>query len=162
MYLCSVSTYQKASPLFFSGACEAVYLCCDSIWFRSLSQQKHLNPTHLTLAQKGWCDVTCVRERQCATANARFGLFSLGPVFYFVGEWGSAQKARLCSELYPSFAFLPLTKNRQNSGQKIQLLAGKSKETQTHKLHTHTHTQMCPRGHGLEQIYARAGTHTHM
>lgn len=108
--ICRVWLCIQKPLLLFSGACEAVYLCCDSIWFSSLSQKKHLNPTHLTLTQKGWCDVTCVCECECATVNVCFGLFSLGPVFYFVGEWGSTQKAWLGSELYPSFAFLPLTK----------------------------------------------------
>lgn len=112
--ICKVWVCIRKPLLLFSEACEAVYLCCDSIRFSSLSQQKHLNPTHLTLTQKERCDVACMCERvhvrARATANVCFGLLSLGPVFYFVGEWGSTEKTWLGSELYPSFAFLPLTK----------------------------------------------------
>lgn len=150
--------------LLFAGVCVAVYLCRDSIWFSSLSQQKHLNPTHLTLAQKGWCDVSCVCwacVRVCATANVHVWSIHSRPVFYFLGDWGSTQKATTVPGVVPFLCFSSAHKDRQKSGQKIQLLASESKETQTHELHARTSQRACPRRHELEQIYAHTRRHAH-
>lgn len=153
---------KKPLLIILSGACETCLSVCDYIWFSSLSQQKHLNPTHLTLTQKRWCDVTCMCElvHVYATANMRFGLFNLGPVFYFVGEWGSTQKEWLGSELYPSFAFLPLTKAGRTQDKRSNYYPVKA-EKHKHTSHTHTNvptwtwTQANIRSHW----YTRRATH---
>lgn len=122
--ICKVWVCIRKPLLLFSEACEAVYLCCDSIRFSSLSQQKHLNPTHLTLTQKERCDVTCMRER----VRLRMCVWSIKswPCLLFCRWVGLNWKDTTRLRVVPFLCFSSAHKNRQNSGQKIQLLACKS------------------------------------
>lgn len=63
----------------------------------------------------------------------------------------------------PFLCFSSAHKDRQNSGQKIQLLASKSKETQTQELraHTHTHTHKCAHADMDSSKYTLTLAHTH-
>lgn len=62
----------------------------------------------------------------------------------------------------PFLCFSSAHKDRQNSGQKIQLLASESKETQTHELHTHkcAHADMDSSKYTLTLAHTRVDTLT--
>lgn len=102
------SVYEKASSLSWS-----LWGCLSVLWqpLIFLFKPTETSQSHtLNTCTKGvmWFDVR-LWAWMCNCKRVFWSIQSW-PVFYSGGEWGSTQKPWVCLELYPSYAFLPLTK----------------------------------------------------